>query len=153
MLYREIIAVCSEIHRKHINTLCGQNVELLNVKPGGTYSNHWALKGWEGKPRITPTCDSAVLSWLQSLPFRPSNNVQCWYYNTLFSHSLLYVTFLPKRNQSNSVRLNAFQFNSTQFVFVDMASQQPSAQPRYQHNTQVTMILNPLPTFQALVCT
>src|SRR5215510_2007427 len=44
MLYREIIAVCSQIHTKHINTLCGQNVELLNVKPGGTYSDHWALK-------------------------------------------------------------------------------------------------------------
>jgi len=35
MMYREIIALCSEIHTKHINTLCGQNVELLNVKPGG----------------------------------------------------------------------------------------------------------------------
>jgi len=43
MLYREIIAVCSEIHTKHINTLCGQNVEFTNVKPGGTYSDHWAL--------------------------------------------------------------------------------------------------------------
>jgi len=32
MLYREIMAVCSEIHTIHINTLCGQNVELLNVK-------------------------------------------------------------------------------------------------------------------------
>jgi len=32
MLYREIIAVCSEIYTKHINALCGQNVELLNVK-------------------------------------------------------------------------------------------------------------------------
>jgi len=32
MLYREIIAVCSEIHTKHINTVCGQNLELLNVK-------------------------------------------------------------------------------------------------------------------------
>ena len=32
MLYREIIAVCSQIHTKHINTLCGQNVELLNFK-------------------------------------------------------------------------------------------------------------------------
>jgi len=31
MLYREIIAVCSQIHTKHINTLCGQNAELLNV--------------------------------------------------------------------------------------------------------------------------
>jgi hypothetical protein len=44
MLYREIIAVCSQIHTKHINTLCGQNVEFLSVKPGGTYSDHWALK-------------------------------------------------------------------------------------------------------------
>jgi hypothetical protein len=26
MLHRETIAVCSEIHTKHINTLCGQNV-------------------------------------------------------------------------------------------------------------------------------
>jgi len=32
MLYREIIAVCSQIHTKHINILFGQNVELLNVK-------------------------------------------------------------------------------------------------------------------------
>jgi hypothetical protein len=43
MLYREIIAVCSEIHTKHINTLCGQNAEFVNVKPGSTYSNRWAL--------------------------------------------------------------------------------------------------------------
>ena len=41
MLYREIIAYCSQIHTKHINTLCGQKVELGNVKlavgvfPGG----------------------------------------------------------------------------------------------------------------------
>ena len=33
MLYREIIAVCSEIHTKHINTLCGQNAELLYEDP------------------------------------------------------------------------------------------------------------------------
>jgi hypothetical protein len=46
LLYlRDIIAVCSEIHTKHINTRCGQNVEFVNVKPGGTCSNHWALKG------------------------------------------------------------------------------------------------------------
>jgi len=32
MLYREIITVCSQIHTKHISTLCGQNIELLNVK-------------------------------------------------------------------------------------------------------------------------
>jgi len=28
MLYREIIAVCSQIHTKHINTLCELNVEF-----------------------------------------------------------------------------------------------------------------------------
>ena len=32
MLYKEVITICSQIHTKHINTLCGQNVELLNVK-------------------------------------------------------------------------------------------------------------------------
>jgi hypothetical protein len=31
MLYREIIAVCSEMHTKHINALCGQKVEFVNV--------------------------------------------------------------------------------------------------------------------------
>jgi hypothetical protein len=32
MLYMEIIAVYSEIHKRHVNTLCGQNGEMLNVK-------------------------------------------------------------------------------------------------------------------------
>jgi hypothetical protein len=44
-LYMEIIAVCSQIHTKHINTLCGLNVELLFVKPGGTFNDRWALEG------------------------------------------------------------------------------------------------------------
>jgi hypothetical protein len=33
MLYREIIAVCFQIHIKHINTVCGQNVEFVKLKP------------------------------------------------------------------------------------------------------------------------
>ena len=41
----EIIAVCSEMHTKHINTPCGQNIALMNVNHGGAYSNHWALEG------------------------------------------------------------------------------------------------------------
>ena len=32
MLYMGIIPLCSQIYTKHINTLCGLNVELLNVK-------------------------------------------------------------------------------------------------------------------------
>ena len=42
MLYSEIITACSQIHTKHKNTLCGQNVEFLNVQFGGTHSDHWA---------------------------------------------------------------------------------------------------------------
>jgi hypothetical protein len=32
MLYTEIITVCSHMHTKQKNTLCGQNVESCNVK-------------------------------------------------------------------------------------------------------------------------
>ena len=32
MLYTEIIAVCSQIHTIHSNTLCGQNMGFVNVK-------------------------------------------------------------------------------------------------------------------------
>jgi hypothetical protein len=42
MLYSEIVAVCSQIHTKHINTLCGQNVEFVNVKTKA--ADHRALK-------------------------------------------------------------------------------------------------------------
>ena len=61
MLYREIIAVCSQIHTKHINTLCGQNVEFFNVKTGGKYSNlcvlsevHNVLQAWSFSLRDKP---------------------------------------------------------------------------------------------------
>jgi hypothetical protein len=36
MLHREIIAVVSKIHSKHVNALCGQKVELLNAGTAGT---------------------------------------------------------------------------------------------------------------------
>jgi len=39
------MAVCSEILTKHINTLCGLNVEFVNVNPGSTHSDHYALQG------------------------------------------------------------------------------------------------------------
>ena len=40
--HREIFAVCSEIHPKHINTACEHNLEFFNVRPGGTFSNYGA---------------------------------------------------------------------------------------------------------------
>ena len=36
MLYSEIIAVCSQIHTKHINTVCGQNVECRTYRAVNT---------------------------------------------------------------------------------------------------------------------
>jgi len=52
------MAVCSQIHTKHINTLCGQNVELMDVQPRGTYSDHWALKfkTWQFQPQPVAIC-------------------------------------------------------------------------------------------------
>jgi hypothetical protein len=45
MPYREIIAVCPEIHTVHINTLCEQNVKFFSDRYGGTYSNHRTTYG------------------------------------------------------------------------------------------------------------
>jgi hypothetical protein len=45
MLYREIMAVCSQFHTKRISTLCGQNVQLVNVNsltPNDHYSGRTA---------------------------------------------------------------------------------------------------------------
>ena len=51
MLYTEIIAVCSEIHTKYGNTLCGQRVAFLIVKPGDTVQKPLGFKSdsiaWE----------------------------------------------------------------------------------------------------------
>jgi len=43
MLYREIIAVCSEIHTKDINTAVWAESKIFNVEYGGTYSDHCAV--------------------------------------------------------------------------------------------------------------
>jgi Arc/MetJ family transcription regulator len=46
MLYREVIAICSEIHTKHTNTLCGHNVQLSTVKPSGNKIRCTKLLRW-----------------------------------------------------------------------------------------------------------
>jgi hypothetical protein len=45
MPFKETVAVYCENHMEHINTLCGQNAKFWYVKAGGTYSDHWVLKG------------------------------------------------------------------------------------------------------------
>jgi hypothetical protein len=72
MLYREIIADCSQIYTKHINTLCAQKVECLIVKPGGTYSNHWAVKGLSISQK---RCLLALISRISSF----INGVKWWW--------------------------------------------------------------------------
>ena len=47
MLCMELIAVCFQIHTKHINTLCGLNVELylkIQSVPRCKHSNSWLYK-------------------------------------------------------------------------------------------------------------
>jgi hypothetical protein len=67
MLHRGIIAVCSEIHTKHKNILCGLKLEYLNVKAGGVYSYHLASTS-----QIILTHFNQKSSWL----FR-CGNLQC----------------------------------------------------------------------------
>ena len=56
MLYKEIFALCSEIHAKHINALCGQNTEFLNVNPYPTafpYGNGMVLHFYQQQESST----------------------------------------------------------------------------------------------------
>jgi len=43
MLHRENNRFFSQIHTKHKYTMWAER-RIVNVKPGGTYNNHWALK-------------------------------------------------------------------------------------------------------------
>jgi len=44
MLYRDVIAIYSDIHTKHINNVGSQNVAFFNFKLGGPQNTQWALK-------------------------------------------------------------------------------------------------------------
>jgi hypothetical protein len=44
MLFKEVVAVYSENHTKHISTFCEQNADFLIIKAAGTNNYHWALK-------------------------------------------------------------------------------------------------------------
>ena len=73
MLYRKIIAVCSEIHTKHINTVCGQNVEFLEVS-----SNF-------PKAAVSLSCLSVCLSILLHKKLNPQSSDFVAFYNTWFN--------------------------------------------------------------------
>jgi len=71
MLYREIIAVCSQIFTKHINTLCRQNVKLLNVK----LAVHMVTTGLQ---RVTiAKHNSIAMQFLVSRAYKMTQQQQC----------------------------------------------------------------------------
>jgi len=45
MLYGEIIAAFSQIHKEILVHSEGQNIKFVSVKPGGMWNNHTVLKG------------------------------------------------------------------------------------------------------------
>jgi len=59
MLYREIIAVYSEIRTKHITSLCGQNVKFVSVKYRLYYSNQCVVNIVADKP----TCSTRAIHY------------------------------------------------------------------------------------------
>jgi hypothetical protein len=63
LVQTEIVTACSDVHTKHKNTRCEQNVEFLDVKPGGKRSNHQALQF------ILPCTVEALLKYRQTPGF------------------------------------------------------------------------------------
>jgi hypothetical protein len=65
MLFGETVAVYSENHTGHTDTLCGQNSGFQYVEAGGTYTDPQALKGWcrpVGEAELM-TQAFVILSW------------------------------------------------------------------------------------------
>jgi len=61
------MALCSQIHTRHIKTVCGQNVEFVKVKPGGTYSDHWDIRGLTQLPDGATNLKGQLLLFLDWL--------------------------------------------------------------------------------------
>jgi hypothetical protein len=76
MLHRAKVAICCMNCTKHINILHKQNVNFLNVKPGGTKINRWSLKGEEGGRRSMHDVSAERLNINGILYFSLWSNIQ-----------------------------------------------------------------------------
>jgi hypothetical protein len=89
MLYREIMDVCSEINTKHINALCGQKVELLNVK----LAVHIVTTCLQ---KAEPCCLHSVhLSFIPCIPLHSSQCTICSLCGRHKSNHLQNILFCP----------------------------------------------------------
>jgi len=73
MLYREIIAVCTQIHIKHINTVCGQNAEFAvgYIQWPVCCTDPTLVTAQERSQLIQALC-YAVCAWQQQVLQRPA---------------------------------------------------------------------------------
>jgi hypothetical protein len=138
MLYREIIAVCSQIHTKHINTLCGQNVQLLNVKLAvhivttgrkGLIRRHWQ-KFW-----LCPPYCYSLLMLLKS--HSAGNQFCCWLNSMRRKRTLLTTQLLLLHTHSIFIFINHLRQNTShgaviteQIVKANLRTENPCSSER-----------------------
>jgi hypothetical protein len=86
MLYSEIITVCSEIHTKHINALCGQNTECRTYRAVNTH-----CLGYKNQPvnavQWNNSCSQIRTKHINTLC---GQNVQCRMYHEVNTLCLSY---------------------------------------------------------------
>jgi len=68
-----MIAVSSEIDIKQLNALCEQKVQFVNVKPGGSQSNHCGLirfRIFQEPLRETQFVQPAAYAWCSKITLK-----------------------------------------------------------------------------------
>ena len=99
MLYREIIAVCSQIHTKHINTLCGQNVELYIKIQSVPRSKH----------SVSVTKTSQLMLYMEIIAV--CSQIHTKHINTLCGQNVELLSVKPGGTYSNHWSLNGAQLH------------------------------------------
>jgi hypothetical protein len=79
------------------NALCGQNAEFINVRAGGTYSNHKGLKSLQNKSSMT---------WQASIMYQPARS---------WANELWRASLLPGRMQSTDWRILTWMNDCVQY--------------------------------------